>query len=161
VRERADLVAFARASLPEVHRYVSRLTGGDRARTEDLTQEAFLKLAGALASGELQHVSIGWLIVTARYAFLHSLRRDRRDDRLLGRLDAAPDVATDDVVVDALDLRAAMGALTDTQRAVLVFRYFDDLPVAEVARLLDRSMEATESLLVRARARLRVLVTEA
>ncbi len=144
-----------------MHRYLSRLTGGDRARTEDLTQEAFLKLAAAVSSGALEDVSVGWLMVTARYEFLHALRRDRRDDRLLDRLDAPPDVASDDRVADALDLRTAMGGLSDTQRAVLVFRYSDDLPVAEVARLLDRSIEATESLLVRARARLRVLVMEA
>jgi RNA polymerase sigma-70 factor (ECF subfamily) len=80
---------------------------------------------------------------------------------LLDRLDPLPDSVGMDRVADALDLRAAMAGLTDVQRAVLVFRYFDDLPVAEVARLLDRTVEATESLLVRARARLRVLVMEA
>ena len=46
-----------------------------------------------------------------------------------------------------------MRELPDDQRAALVFRYHDDLPVADVAALLGRSVDATESLLVRARQR--------
>lgn len=41
----------------------------------------------------------------------------------------------------------ALGELPADQRAALVFRYVDDLPVREVAALLDRSVAATESLL--------------
>jgi RNA polymerase sigma-70 factor (ECF subfamily) len=36
-------------------------------------------------------------------------------------------------------------------RAALTLRYLDGLPVTEVARHLDRSVHATEALLVRAR----------
>ena len=34
---------------------------------------------------------------------------------------------------------------------MLTLRYLDDLPVAEVADILDRTLHATEALLVRAR----------
>ena len=40
-------------------------------------------------------------------------------------------------------------------RAALTLRYLDDLPVAEVAAVLDRTVHATEALLVRARAAFR------
>ena len=40
-------------------------------------------------------------------------------------------------------------------RAALTLRYVDDLPVAEVATLLDRTLHATEALLVRARSAFR------
>jgi RNA polymerase sigma-70 factor (ECF subfamily) len=41
-------------------------------------------------------------------------------------------------------------------QAVRSLRYFDDLPVAEVARTLGRSVHATESLLNRAKAAFRL-----
>ncbi|MDQ6911220.1 MAG: RNA polymerase subunit sigma-24, partial [Actinomycetota bacterium] len=40
-------------------------------------------------------------------------------------------------------------------RAALTLRYLDDLPVPRVAALLDRSVHATEAMLVRARAAFR------
>ena len=42
-----------------------------------------------------------------------------------------------------------------TSRAALTLRYLDGLPVPEVARHLDRTVHATEALLVRARAAFR------
>ena len=42
-------------------------------------------------------------------------------------------------------------------RAALTLRYLDGLPVPEVARHLDRTVHATEALLVRARAAFRLL----
>jgi RNA polymerase sigma-70 factor (ECF subfamily) len=49
-----------------------------------------------------------------------------------------------------------LGGLRDEHRAVLTFRYLDALPVPDVARLIGRSVHATESLLVRARAAFRL-----
>ena len=43
---------------------------------------------------------------------------------------------------------------------VLTLRYLDDLPVPEVAVLIDRTLHATEALLVRARAAFRRAYTE-
>jgi RNA polymerase sigma-70 factor, ECF subfamily len=51
-----------------------------------------------------------------------------------------------------------LSKMSDEHRAVLVLRYLYDLPVDEVAEMLDRSRRATESLLVRARQRLAVLI---
>ena len=45
----------------------------------------------------------------------------------------------------------AMRSLPPAQRAVLTFVAIDDLPVADVARLMGRSFGATQSLLARAR----------
>lgn len=48
-----------------------------------------------------------------------------------------------------------LARLPGQQRAALTLRYLDDLPVTEVAAHLGRSLHATETLLVRARAALR------
>jgi RNA polymerase sigma-70 factor, ECF subfamily len=50
--------------------------------------------------------------------------------------------------------------LPGPQRAALTLRYLDGLPVAEVAACLGRSVHATETLLVRARAALRQVYRE-
>jgi DNA-directed RNA polymerase specialized sigma24 family protein len=49
------------------------------------------------------------------------------------------------------DLEHALRSLSAEHRLALMLRYLDGLPVIDVARSLDRSVAATESLLARAR----------
>jgi len=58
-----------------------------------------------------------------------------------------------------LDLIAALLTLTPRQRAVLVLRYWADVPEAEVARLLECSVGTVKSTASRSLARLRDLMT--
>ena len=162
-----DVLAMYRAHVTEVYRYVSRLTAGDRSRTEDLTQAVFERVARTLAGGgAIPTPPIAWLLTVARNEFLQTIRHDRREHRRLERVTSWP-TATDDAddadeaVARRLALRQAMAELSDEQRAALVFRDQDDLPVRAVAELLGRSIEATESLLVRAKRRARDAVQEA
>ena len=53
----------------------------------------------------------------------------------------------------------ALGQLPADYRVALVLRYVDELSVPDVARELGRSVHATESLLVRARAALRAVMS--
>lgn len=57
--------------------------------------------------------------------------------------------------LDRVALHAALAELNGSQRAALTLRYLDGLRVAEVAEHLGRSVHATETLLVRAKAALR------
>ena len=97
----------------------------------------------------------GFVITACRNRFLDDVRsakrRRLREVRAVGRPVAGTDPA-DGVGHDATD---AMRSLPAEQRAAMVLRYVDDLPVAEVARQLGRSVHATESLLARAKATLR------
>lgn len=56
-------------------------------------------------------------------------------------------------------MREALGRLTARQRSVLVLRYFEDLPEADVARLLGCSIGTVRSTTHRL-ARLRTLAPE-
>jgi RNA polymerase sigma-70 factor (ECF subfamily) len=51
-----------------------------------------------------------------------------------------------------MDVQAVLASLSPHQRAALTLRYLDGLPVEDVARSLDKSVHATESLLMRAKA---------
>jgi RNA polymerase sigma-70 factor (ECF subfamily) len=60
-----------------------------------------------------------------------------------------------EAVVDRIQAREVLDRLGAHHRAALTLRYLDGLPVPEVARHLDRTLHATEALLVRARAAFR------
>ncbi len=53
--------------------------------------------------------------------------------------------------LDGVRARETLEKLAPQHRMVLTLRYLDDLPVADVAEILDRTLHATEALLVRAR----------
>ena len=58
-------------------------------------------------------------------------------------------------MVDAVALRREVAALPEPQRSVLVMRYYADLPVADVARLLEIPENTVKTHTSRAIARLR------
>lgn len=157
VAERSGLTEHG---IDECYRYALRLTGGNRDLTDDLVQQTCE--AAALAATQGKPVTVGWMIVAARRRFADHLRRKRLDDTRFERL-AAVTPLTDEPDWDAVsggEALGCLGRLSADHRAALVFRYVDDLPVAEVADLLDRSVSATESLLARARRELAQHVTE-
>ncbi|SDU82024.1 SigE family RNA polymerase sigma factor [Jiangella alkaliphila] len=63
-------------------------------------------------------------------------------------------------VDDRLDLRQALLRLTARQRAVLVLRFYEDLPEREVAEIMGCSVGTVRSQTARALARVRVLAPE-
>jgi RNA polymerase sigma-70 factor (ECF subfamily) len=74
--------------------------------------------------------------------------------------DAEPAQDPWDAQLDAAAAHAALSRLSAHHRAALTLRYLDGLPVAEVAGGLGRSLHATETLLVRARAAFRRVYEE-
>ncbi|MBC8037602.1 MAG: sigma-70 family RNA polymerase sigma factor [Rhizobiales bacterium] len=136
-----------------VYRVVSRMTGG-HADTEDLAQEAFLKLwrnpgqvreAGALK---------GWLMRVASNAAIDRSRR-----RVHADIEAVPEVADTMAPADkGIDRQAAVreierriAGLPDRQRLALLLVYYEGMSNIEAAAVMETSIEAIESLLARAR----------
>ncbi|HET9171490.1 MAG TPA: SigE family RNA polymerase sigma factor [Actinospica sp.] len=63
-----------------------------------------------------------------------------------------------DRVAEQVDLWRALRTLTPRQRTAIVLRYFEDLPVAEAARLMDCGEQSVKTHTARALARLRALL---
>ena len=148
----ADLLALYDEALPQVYGYL--LSGcGQKALAEDLTAETFL--AAVDTARRDQPVSVAWLIGVARHKLVDHWRRLAREERSLALVPTEPEPPWEDGVLDAVTARAALERLGPHHRLALTLRYLDGLPVPEVARLLDRSLHATEALLVRARAAFR------
>lgn len=151
-----DLLALYDEALPQVYGYLlSRC--GQASTAEDLTAETFLAAVDAVRRPAHAQVSVPWLIGVARHKLVDHWRRRARDERDLQAVAGTHKDTIDpwDDHVDALRVRAVLDQLGGHHRAALTLRYLDGLPVPEVAALLDRTLHATEALLVRARAAFR------
>lgn len=157
-----ELLAIYDASLPEVYGYLlSRC--GRTALAEDLTAETFLAAVDASRRDRPPSMSVAWLIGVARHKLVDHWRRQAREERGLRSVAAErPDLVADPAEdrLDALRARDTLHKLGPHHRAALTLRYLDDLPVAQVATLLDRTEHATEALLVRARTAFRRIYSE-
>ena len=143
-------------ALPQVYGYLLARCG-QRPVAEDLTTEVFLAAMDSCRRGKVTEVSTSWLIGVARHKLVDHWRRaerERRGLRVLGGLASTPEDPWDSRL-DALLARDVLAELSAQHRSALTLRYLDGLPVPEVARCLDRTVHATEALLVRARSAFR------
>ena len=139
-------------ALPQVYGYLlSRC--GDRALAEELTSETFLGAVSACRKSGAPEVSVGWLIGIARHKLADHWRGQQRRERTLRAVHDPHGERDDpwDVELDKLVARDVLAELATHHRAALTLRYLDGLSVPEVAQLLERTVHATEALLVRAR----------
>jgi RNA polymerase sigma-70 factor (ECF subfamily) len=162
------LVALYPRALPQVYGYLLPRCGSTVV-AEDLTADTFLAAVAAVRADAAPPLTVAWLIGVARHKLLDHWRRTASDERKLAAAATeavtsgqAAGAATDpwEGALDAAAVHAALVRLPFPQRAALSLRYLDGLPVAEVAGQLGRSLTATETLLVRARAALRRVYAE-
>jgi RNA polymerase sigma-70 factor (ECF subfamily) len=155
----AAVVAIYSVALPQVFGYLLPRCGSVTL-AEDLTAETFLAAVAATSRPNPPQVTVAWLIGVARHKLVDHWRRMAREQRTLAALDKETVDDPWDAQLDAVVAHSALALLPAPQRAALSLRYFDGLPVAQVAEQLGRSLHATETLLVRARAALRRLYLE-
>lgn len=128
---------------------------GDRALAEDATQETFLKAYRHLSSFRGESSEKTWLMRIAintcrdlrRSAWFRRMRRTVSLDQ--AQITAAEDFFRDDTV-----LRAVM-ALPQRDKQVILLRYYQEMKVAQIARVLHVPEANAASRLKRARDRLR------
>jgi len=150
------LLAMYDRALPQVFGYL-RPRVGSETTAEDLTAETFLAAVQAIERRSVPDLTVAWLIGVARHKLVDHWRREAREAR---QLRALPD---ESIVVDDVEARferarahEVLEELGAHHRAALTLRYLDGLSVPEVAQHLDRTVHATEALLVRARNAFRV-----
>jgi len=153
----ADLMRIYDDAVDEVYRYL-RARCGRRHLAEDLTADVFLGAVGQIQRHAVDEVTVAWLIGIARHKLIDHWRRTARRPEARLDDDVVEQRSADEswsAVIDRQHVGAVMAELGAHHRSALVLRYFDGLPVPEVADQLGRTVQATETLLVRARRKFR------
>jgi RNA polymerase sigma-70 factor (ECF subfamily) len=119
----------------------------DKEMAEDLAQDAFVQLFIHWRKVSSYDRPGAWVRRVAIRLATRAVRRDRVR-QLLSTREATS--ATTDPELD-IDLLQALRQLPGRQRAAVVLYYYQDLPIAEVADLLDWSPGAVKVSLHRAR----------
>jgi RNA polymerase sigma-70 factor, ECF subfamily len=154
-----DVAAYRELStayLSRVVNYARRMLGST-AEAEDVTQEAFLRLWQGAPTWEENALVVTWLFRVTHRLCIDKLRRAQRYS------DDASEPATDSgrpsLLLERRQLaevvQRAVDDLPARQRAALVLCHYEGLGNAEIAAVLELGVEAVESLLARARRRLR------
>jgi RNA polymerase sigma-70 factor (ECF subfamily) len=145
-----------------IHRQI-----GDRHTAEDLTQEAFLRVYRAASRFEERGKVSTWIFKIAYNLCLNEMKRLRRLKRF--QLDLYDEgIRSGEGAYDALlgaherdkDIMNALQKLPESQRAALLLRANEELSYSEISRVLSVSISSVESLIFRARKRLRQLLQD-
>jgi RNA polymerase sigma-70 factor (sigma-E family) len=126
---------------------LARLTSADTVPAEEIVQDAFLQLYRRWAH-------IRQPAAYLRLAVMNGCRGWGRR-RAVARRPLPPRPVELVLDGDALAVREALRVLSPRQRAAVVLRYFEDLPEAEIARLLNCRPGTVKSLLARSLPKLR------
>jgi len=154
VRAEALLDRLYREHAPGALRFAVMLTG-DRPLSEDLVQEAFVRVAAKLHVLRDPSAFNAYLTRAVANLAKSHFRHQEVAKRHVRAVEASAlivdpvDVPTNDAVL------VALRTLPMQQRAVLVLRYYNDLSQEEIARVLDCPVGTVKSQISRALARLR------
>jgi RNA polymerase sigma-70 factor (ECF subfamily) len=147
-----DEVAFRqlyRRHTPSMYAAARRLTAHDATTADDVVQEAWLRAVRQLSGFRGESSLRTWLIGIAIRCALESRRRARATTAL------DPDGLAAPPAVPPLDLEAAIAALADGYRQVLLLHDLYGYTHAEIAELIGIDEGTSKSQLSRARAALR------
>lgn len=158
-RRDADFVAYYEARAAAV-RKTAYVLCGDWHLAEDLTQTAFTKLYQAWHRLERYEALDSYVRQTLLRTFLDDRRRPWRREYAIGPESPVFDAPTTDAaeVGDREILLAALARIPKRRRAVLVLRYWEDLPVEQVAEMLGCSPGTVRSQASRGLADLRTVL---
>lgn len=145
----------------ELYAFLCRLVGNATA-ADDLVQEAFVQVHVSAASFDPQRRFRPWLYTIAAnkgrdYLRAQGRRPERSLDLGIGNDDEAPtgarllpsDIAAPDIELDDEEQRRAVRELLDQMpehlRTILLLGYFQQVPYAEIAEILDVPLGTVKS----------------
>ncbi len=134
----------------KIYRYVT-LKIGDRTEAEDLTQQVFLKALQSISSFKWKGIPFSaWLYRIAHNQVIDYFRKKKKyataplNESLKGS-DIDPQLAVERKL-DTEQILLATKRLTDAQREVISLRFASELPITQVARIMDKSEGAVKAL---------------
>ena len=162
IRHRSD--AAFRAVYESVANDLASFATGflrDRKAAEDAVQQAFLELVKAAhtITGDGRSLR-AWLYRSVRFTCLDEIRRRRRKPVDLGVAEEHHPPILEDPLDHQLapELEAALNALTERQRTLVLLRHVVELSGKEIADVMEMSRTAVYAAIGRAEKRLRSLL---
>jgi RNA polymerase sigma-70 factor (ECF subfamily) len=153
--QEVEIVEAIDAALPVVYDYLLRRCGS-KVVAEDLLSDTVLSAVSQAIGGRHSDLSIAYLVGIARHKLVDHWRREARANRHLESVGyALEDTVVPPEPFEAERTARTLAGLSPMHRMALVLRYVDGLSVAEVATAVGRSLHATETLLMRAKAAFR------
>lgn len=154
--------AFYRRHCARITAFFARKTATD---VPDLVQRCFLRCLEAQARGTVIDSPVGLLLTIARHELYDHLAREHRRPELDPAVTSLHDLAPGPSQQLARDeeqrrLHAALARLPLDDQLALELYYWEQLPMAELARVLEIGRSAAISRVHRARGRLRRLLDD-
>jgi len=114
---------------------------GDRERAKELMQEVFLRAwQHVMLDKNIDHEK-AFLYRIAKNLFINEIRTDKRTTSLDALVDEGFEAPDEHAITSShaehTELMERLMMIKDSYRTVLVMRYIDDLPVKEIAEILD------------------------
>jgi len=151
---------------------------GNRTDAEDLTQEVFLRIWKVAGTYKPEAKFTTWLYriatnlcinkqrsIRIRRLFAKSYseeqRRGSKDSFIIG--EGTELLTPEDHLIDSeqsVQLLNALNELPTNQRLTIVLKIYDEMSYQEISQIMDRSISAVDSLLIRAKKNLRKKLTQ-
>jgi RNA polymerase sigma-70 factor (ECF subfamily) len=167
IGDRSAWDALYTATCRRTYRVLYHLTTAKQTVLEELNQDVWLSAIGSIDRfNATRGTAVDWILGIARHKGLTYLRRQYANRVVcVGGNGDLPEqsVATDDRLVAAERaalLRASLESLPENWQYALRQKYQAELSVREIADLMESTPKAIESILSRARQRLRDLMHE-
>jgi RNA polymerase sigma-70 factor (ECF subfamily) len=162
-KDRKATAQFVSRYADAIYGYVNHRLAPRADLVEDIVQDVFLAALASLATFHGTSSLRTWLLGIARHKVEDHYRRRLRAPESLD--EEGTDASTDDPLPDeALDRERArektqrvLQQLQEAYRVVLLWRYWENRTVREIAEATGKTEKAVERLLARARARFRSL----
>ncbi|MBL8025716.1 MAG: sigma-70 family RNA polymerase sigma factor [Fibrobacteres bacterium] len=140
---------------------IMRITLLPKEGAEDILQEVFIKVMDERGRFTPKAKFGTWLYRMAVNRSYNAVRDKKEQVEIDDRLpDEKADYALDRLVDKerAIVLKKALGELNERQRAALTLREFQEKSYAEIAEIMEVSLDAVESLLFHARTKLKSIL---
>jgi RNA polymerase sigma-70 factor, ECF subfamily len=149
-----------RETVHPLYGYMAKRTGGNRALTEDVVQESYLRALDSWKNRAAPETPLAWLKQVARNILIDYLRRKKWDADVGPAGADGVERRTPADEFESLELFLAIASLGRRKARALEAFYFDGLSVREIAAELAISERAVEGLLRRARGSLKAVLPE-
>lgn len=147
-------------------RFVYKMTGGNRAEAEDITQQAFLRVGKAIGTFKTHEGNfIGWLYSIARHLVYDQARKNKRIVVFDESHEELPDesFSTEINVMEKEQntlLNSALKSLSLHEQELLLLKYWSDFDAKRIASIVGKTHVAVRKELSRALQKLRKKLNE-